>query len=129
AAIAVGNIDQVMVGAMLQDGLSYVAYYAVAIFMATVIMVPARALLQPVIPLMAEAWKKHDRETVQMLYQRTASILLVTSAYILLALWINADALFSFLVPAYAVGIPVMLIIGISYVVHLSTGLSAGVIS
>lgn len=129
AAIAVGNIDQVMVGAMLQDGLSYVAYYAVAIFMATVIMVPARALLQPVIPLMAEAWKKHDRETVQMLYQRTASILLVTSAYILLALWVNADALFSFLDPAYAVGIPVMLIIGISYVVHLSTGLSAGVIS
>jgi O-antigen/teichoic acid export membrane protein len=129
AGIAVGNIDQVMVGAMLPDGLSYVAYYAVAMFLASVIMIPARALMQPVIPLMAEAWKKRDHGKLQMLYHRTASIQLVVAAFILLLLWANIDALFSFLRPEYAVGKPVLLVLGITNVMNLSTGLSGGIVS
>lgn len=129
AGIAVGNIDQVMVGAMLHDGLSYVAFYAVAMFLASVITIPARALLQPTMPLLAEAWKKRDNASIRMLYHRTASIQLVVSAFILLGLWTNADALFSFLQPEYAIGKPVMLILGITNVINLSTGLSAGIIS
>ncbi|MBP9160731.1 MAG: hypothetical protein KBF49_07770, partial [Flavobacteriales bacterium] len=38
-------------------------------------------------------------------------------------------ALFSFLKPDYAIGKPVMLILGITNVINLSTGLSAGIIS
>ncbi len=129
AGIAVGNIDQVMVGAMLPDGLAYVAYYAVAMFLASVITIPARALLQPTIPLLAEAWKKRDNSKIEMLYHRSASIQLVVSAFILLGLWTNADALFSFLQPEYSIGKPVMFILGISHVLSLSTGLSAGIIS
>ena len=129
ASIAVGNIDQVMVGAMLHDGLSYVAYYAVAMFLASVIMIPARALMQPVIPLLAEAWRKRDHGKIQMLYHRTASIQLVVAAFILLCLWINLDALFSFLKPEYAIGKPVLLILGITNVLNLSTGLSGGIVS
>lgn len=129
AGIAVGNIDQVMVGAMLPDGLSYVAFYGVAMFLASVITIPARALLQPTIPLLAEAWKKRDNAKIRMLYHRTASIQLVVSAFILLGLWTNADALFTFLQPEYAIGKPVMFILGIAHVISLSTGLSAGIIS
>jgi O-antigen/teichoic acid export membrane protein len=129
ASIAVGNIDQVMVGAMLHDGLSKVAYYAVAMFLASVIMVPARALLQPVIPLLAEAWRHRDHARIQMLYHRTASIQLVVAAFILLGLWTNADALFTFLKPEYAVGKPVLFILGVTNVLNLSTGLSGGIVS
>lgn len=129
AYIAVGNIDQVMVGAMLHDGLSYVAYYAVAVFLASVIMIPARALLQPVVPLLAEAWKRRDRGQIQVLYQRTAIIQLVVCAFILLGLWTNVDALFSLLDPAYALAKPAMVILGITNVVNLSTGLSGGIVS
>lgn len=129
ASIAVGNIDQVMVGAMLRDGLSYVAYYAVAMFLASVVMLPARALIQPVVPIMAEAWKKRDHVKMQMLYHRTASIQLVVSAFIFLCLWTNVDALFTFLKPEYGIGKPVMVILGITNVLNLSTGLSGGIVS
>ncbi|MEO8734492.1 MAG: polysaccharide biosynthesis C-terminal domain-containing protein, partial [Flavobacteriales bacterium] len=129
ASVAVGNIDQVMVGAMLHDGLSKVAYYAVAMFLASVIMIPARALLHPVVPLLAEAWRKRDHAKIQMLYHRTASIQLVVAAFILLGLWTNADALFTFLKPEYAVGKPVLFILGITNVLNLSTGLSGGIVS
>ncbi len=129
AGIAVGNIDQVMVGAMLHDGLSYVAYYAVAMFLASVITIPSRALLQPTMPLLAEAWRRRDQAKIKMLYNRTSSIQLVVSAFIFLCLWINADPLFTFLKPEYAVGKPVMYVLGIAQVINLSTGLSAGIIS
>lgn len=129
AAIAVGNIDQVMVGVMLTDGLSYVAYYAVAMFLASVITIPARALLQPAIPLLAEAWKKNDRAKIKMLYHRTSSIQLVVSVFIFLCLWANADPLFTFLKPEYAIGKPVMYVLCIAQVISLATGLSAGIIS
>ncbi|MBS1568348.1 MAG: oligosaccharide flippase family protein, partial [Bacteroidetes bacterium] len=129
AGIAVGNIDQVMVGAMLHDGLSYVAYYAVAMFLASVIMVPARALVQPVAPLLADAWRRRDHAKIQMLYHRTSIIQLVVAAFILLLLWANIDALFSFLRPEYAVGKPVLLVLGVANVFNLSTGLSGGIVS
>lgn len=129
ASIAVGNIDQVMVGVMLHDGLSQVAFYAVALFLSGVITIPARALLQPTIPLLAEAWKRRDSTKIQMLYHRTSSIQLVVSAFILLGLWINADALFSFLKPEYAIGKPVMYVLGMAQVINLSTGLGTGIIS
>jgi O-antigen/teichoic acid export membrane protein len=129
AGIAAGNIDQVMVGAMLHDGLSNVAYYAVAMFLASVIMIPARALLQPVVPLLAEAWRHRDHAKIQMLYHRTASIQLVVAGFILLGLWTNADALFTFLKPEYAVGKPVLFILGATNVLNLSTGLSGGIVS
>lgn len=129
AGIAVGNIDQVMVGAMLHDGLADVAYYAVAMFLASVVMLPTRALIQPVVPIMADAWRKRDRAKLQMLYHRTASIQLVVSTFILLGLWTNIDALFSFLQPGYATGKPVLLILGFANVLNLSSGLSGGLVS
>ncbi len=36
AGVATGNVDQMMLAAMLPNGLNYVAYYAVALFLASV---------------------------------------------------------------------------------------------
>lgn len=129
AAIAVGNIDQVMVGALLPDGLSQVAFFAVALFMSSVVRVPSRALVQPVVPLLAEAWRARDTPKVQELYHRTAIIQLVASAFILLAIWINLDTLFVFLDPEYAVGKPILLVLAVANVAEQATGLSGGVVS
>lgn len=129
AGIAVGNIDQVMVGAMLHEGLAYVAYYAVAVFLASLIMVPGRALLLPMVPLIAEAWRKRDHRRIAMIYHRTASIQLVASAFVFLCLWASLDPLFSFLRPEYAIGKPVFVLVGLTNVLVLSTGLSASIVS
>mgnify|MGYP001222474647 CR=1 FL=1 len=129
AVIVVGNVDQVMLGAMLKDGLSYVAFYAVALFMAGLVMVPARALILPTLPLMAEAWRKRDMAQLRMLYHRTAQVQLVLSLYLMIGIWACMDQLFSFLEPAYAAGKPVLLVLGVANVINLSAGLSAGLVS
>ena len=129
AGIAVGNIDQVMVGAMLHEGLAYVAYYAVAVFLASLIMVPGRALLLPMVPLIADAWRKRDNARIAMIYHRTASIQLVASAFVFLCLWACMDPLFSFLRPEYGIGKPVFVVLGLTNVLVLSAGLSASIVS
>jgi len=129
ASIAVGNIDQVMVGAMLPDGLAYVAYYAVATFLASLIMVPTRALILPSVPILAEAWRRRDHARIERIYHRTASIQLVAAAFIFLCMWSCLDPLFSFLRPEYGLAKPALIILGVTNVFTLSAGLSASIVS
>ena len=129
ASIAVGNIDQVMVGAMLHDGLAYVAYYAVATFLASLIMLPTRALMQPTGPILADAWRKRDHARIEHIYHRTASIQLVAGGFIFLCLWSCLDPLFSFLRPEYGLAKPALIILGITNVFSLSAGLSASIVT
>jgi O-antigen/teichoic acid export membrane protein len=129
AGIAAGNVDQLMLAAMLRDGLTYVAYYAVAMFMASIIMVPGRAMVMPALPIMAEAWRKRDMERIRSIYRRSSRVQLLLGIYVLLCIASCVDPLFTFLRPEYAMGKPVLLILGLTNVVALSSGLSGGIIS
>ena len=129
ATIALGNIDQLMVGAMLKNGLDNVAYYAVAFYIASVILIPARALVLPSMPILAEAWRKRDHAMIGMIHRRSAAIQLVIGAYLFLGLWSGADLLFSWMKPGYATGRNVLLILGVVNVINLAGGLSGGIVA
>jgi O-antigen/teichoic acid export membrane protein len=129
AGIAVGSIDQVMLGALLHDGLANVAYYSIAVFLAGLINVPARALILPTMPLLAEAWRAKDHGMIARIYHRTASVQLVVAAFILLGLWACMDPLFTFLKPGYGLGKPVMIVLGFTQLVMLSQGVAGSVVS
>lgn len=129
AGIAVGNVDQLMLAAMLKDGLAYVAYYAVAMFMASIIMVPGRAMVLPALPVVAEAWRVRDIPRIRSIYQRSTRIMFLLGVFVWLCLVANLDGLFGFLKAEYAVGKPVLVILGITNLVALSSGISGGIIS
>ena len=65
-----------------------VAYYSVAIFIATVISVPSRSMHQITYPLTAEILNKNDKQELKSLYQRSALTLFIVSGliYILIIL-------------------------------------------
>jgi len=128
ATIALGNIDQLMVGVMLKNGLDNVAYYAVAFYIASAILIPARALVLPSMPILAEAWKRRDNEKIAMIYRRSAAIQLVIGTYLFLCLWAGADALYSLMEPGYEVARHALLILGLVNVINLSGGLSGGIV-
>jgi O-antigen/teichoic acid export membrane protein len=129
ATIALGNIDQLMVGVMLKNGLDNVAYYAVAFYIASVILIPARALVLPSMPILAEAWKKREHAKIDMIYRRSAAIQLVIGAYLFLCLWAGADVLFSLMKPGYSIAKNAMLILGFVNVINLAGGLSGGIVA
>jgi O-antigen/teichoic acid export membrane protein len=114
---------------MLKDGLDNVAYYAVAFYIASVILIPARALVLPSMPILAEAWKKREHAKIDMIYRRSAAIQLVIGAYLFLCLWAGADVLFSLMKPGYSIAKNAMLILGFVNVINLAGGLSGGIVA
>lgn len=129
AGILLGNIDQLMIGALLGDGLRQVAYYSVAFYFGSVIAAPGRALSQGALPLIAEAWKRNDRPYIAELYRRSSLILLLVSGFLFLIMWLSVDDLFMLLPAEYAKAAQVAVVIGAAYLMTSSIGLSVGIIS
>ncbi|MEZ4739910.1 MAG: oligosaccharide flippase family protein [Flavobacteriales bacterium] len=129
AGIILGNMDQLMIGALIGDGLKYVAYYAVAFYFGSVIAAPARALQQAAVPLLADAWKRNDTEMIQSLYQRSSLVQLLISGFLFVLMWIGLDGLFLLLPDEYAGGAGIALVIGMSYLITSSVQLGVGIIS
>jgi len=129
AGIVLGNMDQLMIGALLKDGLPHVAHYAVAFYFGSVIAAPGRALNQAAVPLIADAWKRGDVPMIGTLYKRSALVQLVVSGFLFLLMWMGIDDLFELLPAEYSDASPVALIIGLAFLLNSSIGLSTGIIS
>ncbi|MEO8590488.1 MAG: polysaccharide biosynthesis C-terminal domain-containing protein [Flavobacteriales bacterium] len=129
AGIVLGNMDQMMIGALLKDALPHVAHYAVAFYFGSVIAAPGRALNQAAIPLLADAWKRGDTVMIGALYKRSALVQLVVSGFLFLLMWMGLDDLFELLPAEYADASQVALIIGLAYLLNSAIGLSTGIIS
>lgn len=129
AGIILGNMDQLMIGALIGDGLKYVAHYAVAFYFGSVIAAPSRALQQAAVPLLADAWKRKDTVLIQSLYQRSSLVQLLVSGFLFLLMWSSLDGLFSMLPVEYAGGAEIALIIGTAYLITSGVQLGVGIIS
>lgn len=128
SGVAAGNIDQVMLAAMLHDGLEKVAYYAVAMFLASVIMVPARAMVQPAQPLIADAWRRRDRAHIARLYRRSTTVLLAVGGFMALCICTSMVPLYAFMRPEYAGAGRVLVILCGANLVNLAGGLGGSII-
>ena len=130
AGIVLGNMDQFMIGALLgEKALAEVAHYAVAFYFGSVIAAPGRALLQAATPLLADAWKKNDREMIGMLYRRSSLVQLLAASFLFVLMWTGLDDLFALLPSEYAGAMQVALVIGLAYLLNSANGLASGIIS
>ncbi|MFN6115286.1 MAG: lipopolysaccharide biosynthesis protein, partial [Flavobacteriales bacterium] len=129
AGIVLGNMDQLMIGALLGDGLRYVAHYAVAFYFGSVIAAPGRALQQAAVPLLADAWKRNDRDTIAMLYRRSSLLQLLVSGFLFVLIWTGSTDLFELLPAEYGAAAPVVTVIALAYLLTSAIGLSVGIIS
>ena len=129
AGIILGNMDQLMIGALLSDGLRQVAYYSVAFYFGSVIAAPGRALSQGALPLIAEAWKRKDHVYIAELYRRSSLVQLLVSGFLFLIMWLSVGDLFELLPAEYGPAADVAIVIGVAYLITSSIGLSVGIIS
>lgn len=129
AGIALGNLDQLMIGALMPDGLRQVAYYAVAFYFGSAVATPMRALNQVAVPLLADAWKRMDLAMVQDLYARSSLLQTAICGLLLLFLWLGIDDVYTFLDQEYAPTAKVALVIGAGYFITSLVGLSIGIIA
>jgi O-antigen/teichoic acid export membrane protein len=120
-AMLILDIDKFMIGLMLEN-IEQVAYYSVAIFIATVIAVPQRAMHQIMMPLTAKYLNEQDHLSLEDLYKRSSISLLVISGFIFLLIDLNINQLYKILPEEFTGGLFVVLIVSIAKLYDNSLG-------
>ena len=121
------NIDVLMIQSMV--GLDQVAFYAVAFYIVALINIPRNAIGNIAVPIISDAWKRDDLDTVQSIYQKTAINQLLIGVLIFVGIWANQEVVFSLLPPEYAGGKWVLFFIGIARLIDVGFGINGGVIT
>jgi O-antigen/teichoic acid export membrane protein len=111
-AMLILDIDKFMIGRILK--IEEVAYYSVAIFIATVIAVPQRAMHQIMLPLTAKYLNENDRPALEDLYKRSSLSLLAVSGLIFLLIILNINQLYEMLPSKFTGGLFVVFILSVA---------------
>jgi len=119
-AVVLFEADKVMINQFIK--IDNVAYYSVAIFMATAIAVPSRAMHQITYPLTAEILNNKDAEGLRKLYHKSALTLFIISGLLFVLIMMNLDDLYKLLDPAYSQGFLVVFLIGLTKVFDAALG-------
>ncbi|WP_223548359.1 lipopolysaccharide biosynthesis protein [Aestuariivivens sp. NBU2969] len=106
------EIDKFMIGHYVK--IENVAYYAVAIYIASVIGVPSRAMHQITSPLTAKLLNEKNKEELKLLYQKSSLTLFVVSGLIFLLIILNISELYELIPEKYSGGIVVVFLIGLA---------------
>ena len=120
-AMLILDIDKFMIGLMLPD-IEQVAYYSVAIFIATVIADPQRAMHQIMLPLTAKYLNEKDYVALEDLYKRSSMTLLVVSGFIFLLIILNINQLYEILPSEFTGGLFAVLIVSLAKLYDNSLG-------
>jgi O-antigen/teichoic acid export membrane protein len=127
AAILVNRIDVLMLGYYLE--LENIAFYTVAFFMASLIHIPARSILQIVKPLLAKAWAENNMQEIVNLYRKTALNQLIIGILLFIGVWMNINDLLLFVPEKYQGIQMVFFYIGLSKLIDVSVGVNGAIIS
>jgi O-antigen/teichoic acid export membrane protein len=111
-AVLLLDFDKVMIPAYENIGSN--ALYSVAIFIATVIAVPSRAMLQIIYPITAKLISENKKEELRDLYQKSAINLQVFGGFVMLGIFLNIKELYKLIPIEYSGGILVVFLIGLS---------------
>ncbi len=106
------EIDKFMIGKYVV--IENVAYYGVAIYIATVIGVPSRAMHQITYPLTAKLLNENSMVELKSLYQKSSLSLFIIGGFIFLLIILNINELYKLLPQDYSDGFIVVFVIGFS---------------
>jgi O-antigen/teichoic acid export membrane protein len=103
------DLDKFMLGKLIK--IENIAYYSVAIFIATVIAVPARAMNQITNPLTASYLNNNFKDDLAQLYKKSSINLFIIGGFIFVLIVININQLYELLSSEYRQGLFIVIII------------------
>lgn len=106
------EIDKFMINRYVP--IENVAYYGVAIYIATVIGVPYRSMFQIVNPLTAKLLNEKNKVDLKILYQKSSLTLFIVSGFIFLLIILNINELYKLINESYVDGLVVVFIISLT---------------
>ena len=128
AASILIDIDKFMIPQ--KEVISQTAFYAVAVFIATVVEIPGRAMFQIINPLVAKALNENDIKELSNLYSKSSINLLIVAGLFFLLININIDPFYELMSnPSYGDAIWVVLMISLSKLILMSFGCGPAILA
>ncbi|MCH5596628.1 lipopolysaccharide biosynthesis protein [Niabella ginsengisoli] len=123
--------DSLVIGSVVEDGLTNLAIFTFAQLMTSVIQAPQRGVINVSVAHLANAWKQKDLKKISDIYTRSSINLLIISLLLFCLIALNfVDAVHFFkLKPEWALGFSAFIVMGITRVIDLGTGVNAQVIA
>jgi O-antigen/teichoic acid export membrane protein len=122
------TFDTILISSVLD--LSFVGIFTFITYLTSIMEAPQRGLIAASIPVIAQAWKDKDLGRINRIYKKSAINMLLFSGFIfgLIALnFHNAFAIFH-LDPLYLQGETAFLLLGLSKITELGTGVNSQII-
>ncbi|MEO8148392.1 MAG: polysaccharide biosynthesis C-terminal domain-containing protein [Bacteroidia bacterium] len=126
ASIGLKYFDTIMIGKFMP--LSFVAIYSIAVFIPTIIEAPLGAIERIAASKIAFAWVENNHKEILDIYKKSTLYMLVIGGLLFLGVNINIKTLFTFLPKGYEQGSIVVLILSISTLFNMATGLNAPIL-
>ncbi|WP_108245129.1 lipopolysaccharide biosynthesis protein [Muricauda brasiliensis] len=120
AALILLEIDKVMLNQFIS--IENVAYYGVSVYIATVIIVPSRAMHQITYPLTAELLNLGDYTALEKLYKKSSLTLFIASGILFVLIILNLNDLYAMLPENYRNGFTIVFLIGLAKVMDSILG-------
>lgn len=114
------DLDKMMMGKMLE--IENIAYYSVAIFMATVISVPSRSMHQIAYPITAKLMSEGKFDELNDFYKRTSITLQIVGGLVFVGILVNVNQVYKLLPAGYSDGLFTVFVIGLSKYLDLILG-------
>jgi len=128
AASIILDIDKSMIYSILK--VENVAYYVVALFIATVIEAPGRGLFQISSPLVASAINNNDMRRLEVLLKKTSINLIIICGFVFIVINSNLSELYQVInQEGYSSAISVIWIVSIGKLFSMSMGCINNIIS
>jgi O-antigen/teichoic acid export membrane protein len=123
--------DTIVIASVLPDGAAKAGIFTLAFLCTSIIQAPQRGIIAASISHISKAWKEKDMATIQRIYQRSSINQLIFAAGMYLLIALNyRDAIPAFgLKQIYLDGFMVYLILGLTKIVDMGTGLNGQIIS
>ncbi|MEE9350387.1 MAG: polysaccharide biosynthesis C-terminal domain-containing protein [Flavobacteriaceae bacterium] len=123
------EIDKFMIP-QIQEGISKVAYYAVGVYIASVIGIPGRAMQQIATPITAKELNAKNLSAVEALYKSSSLNQLLAGGLLFLLINLNLQDLYAIINrPEYANGTLIVLLISIAKIFELAMGTNTAILS
>jgi len=120
------EIDKFMLGYYVD--IEKVAYYGVAIYIASVIGVPLRSLHQIISPVTAKLLNENNKTELEKLYQKSSLNLYIIGGFIFLIIILNINELYLLIPDKFSGGLVIVILIGISKLIDNLLGNSNAIL-
>lgn len=123
-----GSIDALVLASIVN--LKSVGIFGFAAYMVALLQAPLRSLIAVTIPILSRAWKQKDHKEISRIYKRSSINLLSFSLLVFFCIWLNYSQAIEFfgINPSYLQAKNVFLLLGITAIIEMGTGVSSQII-